>query len=122
MPVLSRRLATLASLLLSAALLGACDQATSPLQPAAGQYVKKPASPTKYTFTGVTLTDADGNPLYENATIQATSKLVDHDSGTTVCGYFTAEGEYLGQFEAAEWKAADQIQGYCIDNFPDRSV
>lgn len=76
----------------------------------------------KFTFTGVTLVDAE--QVFENAVIEATSR---EKEGTkqdfTNCSYYT-EGylEYLGQFGSGDFASHDPaaVEAFCTENFPNR--
>jgi hypothetical protein len=108
-----------------AVLAAACADSRSPLglgsDQAPASLAKRETSPTKITFTGVTLSDAGGT--FTNATIFASSKQAGNGTGTTVCDFSASDGSSLGQFEAATFitPPAD-LEQFCIDNFANRQI
>ena len=111
--------------LLLAALAGCQDRSPTAAAPAAVESPRrldrKPTSPSKYQFTGVALTDADGSVI-QDATIRASSKLTGNGTGDTVCGYFTADDAFLGQYQAATFTSAADIEQFCVDHFAARQT
>ncbi len=107
--------------------LGACQDA-SPTTPQAAIAPSFDRGGTqdhfndKFTFTGETVTDADGTTV-ENVTIQAGSKASNNGDDTT-CSYFTAGDAYLGQFRSLSFASDDAatVEQFCIDNFADRTT
>lgn len=95
---------------------GPVQPQTAEVAPSFGNVVEK------FTFAGVTL--VDGDAVFENAVIEASSR----DKGGakqdfTNCSYYT-EGylEYLGQFGSPDFASHDAaaVQAFCEENFPNR--
>lgn len=104
--------------------IAACNSDVSPVAPSAvttPQFDKGAATNEKFTFTGVTLVDADST-TYPDAVIEAASKMNSKGNAYTVCSYFTSDSTYLGQFASSEVSFTDPAaaEQFCIDNFAAR--
>jgi hypothetical protein len=104
--------------------LAACGDQPGPTSPAitAGPALAR-ALNDKFVFKSVTLTDSDGSTIL-NATIYASTKITGQSGGTVVCGYQTANGQYLGQFQAigVSITTGDALKTFCIANFGQRQI
>ncbi len=73
----------------------------------------------KFEFTGVSLDD--GTTAVTDGIIEAGSKSVDH-SDLTVCGYYTPDWDFLGQFQSSDFSSenAGDVENFCVQNFGNR--
>jgi hypothetical protein len=81
------------------------------------------AKVTKYTFSDVVLTDADGTQI--TGEIEASVKDVNKRT-TMYCGYFTDDymeslGYYFDDSPVAEPTESDLLD-FCLEEFPNRST
>ena len=81
------------------------------------------AGVAKFTLTGETLTDETGT-VTTTGVIQAGSKTTGNGNTFTSCGYFTADGAYLGQFETAGFASTDAtaVESFCLSHLGDRAA
>jgi hypothetical protein len=73
------------------------------------------AGVTKFTFTNVAFPDGT------TGTIRAGSKIV-NKVDYSVCGYYTANDLFLGQFETADFATTDPgaMEDFCVLHYADR--
>lgn len=81
------------------------------------------AANTKATFTGQTLTDANGT-VVENATIRVGSKTTGNGNTFTTCEFSSSGDQFLGQFESPDFASSDPdaLLEFCSSHFADRAV
>lgn len=107
------------ALLLAAALSTSAVGAVLPATPAAAA---KHSFNDKFTFTDVTVTDADGSTV--QVTIEAGSKLTGGGSEFTTCGYYTPDyTSYLGATQSSTFASDDPaaVEDFCVQGFADRA-
>lgn len=95
---------------------------SAPLAASEATGTAQQTSNQKFTFTGVTLSDA--TITVENGVIEASSKDHKKDKNdVTACSYFTEDyQESLGYYASTAFASSDAeaVKTFCIDHFADR--